>query len=405
MFNGRLASAVCFASRHTVSAGCLRSSGAGTLFLRLLSTSPRTKSVDVAVIGAGSAGLSVAALLQKQGVGNLVVLDDNSSPGGSWQHRWESLSLFSTRKWSSLPFRPMQGEPDGYPSTAEMAKYLAEYEQNMKINVERPVNIISVETLTDSDELLITSDTNQQWKSKAVVTCTGGDHSPICPAVPGSDAFMGKQLHSAEYKNATPFAGKRVVVVGEGNSGAQILADVSIVAADVMWVTSKEPEYLPKEMSGKEVFDTADKKLRAFLSEPADTPADNKAIMLQQIPSLSKIICVPSVRDALERGVLDKHKRPFSHFTPRGLAWEDGSTWDADAVIWCTGYGNDTHMLRPLNLVDERGRAVVKGTRSKEDPRVWLVGYGHWTGIASRSIPGAVLSAQATAAEIRAYLQ
>eukprot|EP00961_Rhodomonas_salina_P083213 1117927-Rhodomonas_salina.3 len=74
----------------------------------------------------------------------------------------------------------------------------------------------------------------------------------------------------------------QVVVVGEGNSGAQILADVSIVAADVMWVTSKEPEYLPKEMSGKEVFDTADKKLRAFLSEPADTPADNKAIMLQQ---------------------------------------------------------------------------------------------------------------------------
>eukprot|EP00961_Rhodomonas_salina_P083212 1117927-Rhodomonas_salina.2 len=114
------------------------------------------------------------------GVGNLVVLDDNSSPGGSWQHRWESLSLFSTRKWSSLPFRPMQGEPDGYPSTAEMAKYLAEYEQNMKINVERPVNIISVETLTDSDELLITSDTNQQWKSKAVVTCTGS----IPPIVP-----------------------------------------------------------------------------------------------------------------------------------------------------------------------------------------------------------------------------
>jgi putative flavoprotein involved in K+ transport len=319
------------------------------------------------------------------------------------------LKLFSTRKWSSLPLWPMPGEADGYPDTREMASYLAEYERQMGLHVERPINVISV-TKTPTAELLISSSCRRQWIAKAVVACTGGNHTRRRPSVPGAEQYQGVQLHSAEYRSPVPFAGKRVVVVGEGNSGAQVLAEVSLSASQVLWVTAKEPQFLPKTMTGKDVFDVAAKALLGALKQvQAHGPSDASsqamtAAMKNAIPSLNNIIYVDSVRDASERGVLDTYRRPFSSFTTTGVAWDDGTTWEADAVIWCTGYGHDTSMLLPLGVLDQQGRALVHGTRSSVEPRLWLVGYGNWTGVASGSIPGAAHSARATAAQVLSFL-
>ncbi|CAM9508495.1 unnamed protein product [Sphacelaria rigidula] len=138
---------------------------------------PSPTRVDAVVIGAGQAGLSVAYHLQKAGGLRFVTLDANQEPGGAWRHRWPSLQLFSTRKWSSLPGYPMFANgacEDGYPSTREMAMYMEEYESVMKLDVVRPVTVTGVKRtamgtyLVETDCLM--GGAPAQWECRAVIS-------------------------------------------------------------------------------------------------------------------------------------------------------------------------------------------------------------------------------------------
>jgi hypothetical protein len=115
---------------------------------------------------------------------------------------------------------------------------------------------------------------------------------------------------------------------------------------------------------------------------------------------------VASVRDARDRGDL-KAEPMFSRLTATGVAWPDGTTLDADAVIWCTGFRPALRHLRQLHVRDREGRVSVdgaSGTRVDREPRLHLVGYGDWTGAASATLLGVGRSARDTASEIIAAL-
>jgi hypothetical protein len=183
-----------------------------------------------------------------------------------------------------------------------------------------------------------------------------------------------------------------VLVVGGGNSGAQILAEVSQVA-DATWVTLKEPTFLPDHVDGRYLFDQATARYRAQQEgRPVPKPA-----------SLGDIVMVPPVRDARERGVLWS-VRPFDRFTGEGVVWPDGRDERIDAVIWCTGFKPALEHLRPLGVIEPSGRVELEGNRSFREPRIWLVGYGDWTGFASATLIGVGRSARAVAAEIERVL-
>lgn len=350
----------------------------------LSSATPRT--YDVVVVGGGQAALAIAYYLRRTDL-SYVVLDDAPAPGGAWQHTWESLRLFSPAQWSSLPGRLMPGGTSYYPTRDEALAYLADYEERYAVPVVRPAHVLAVRRLGGA--LVVESDQGD-WRARAVVSATGTWSAPNVPVFPGQAGFGGIVVHSAHYRRPDPFVGKRVVVVGGGNSGAQIVADL-FERASVTWATRSPPTFLPDDVDGRYLFGEATARYRA-MTEGAVPP---------QSRTLGDIVMVEPVRRARDRGALTAVP-VFRAFTDDGVEWPDGRRTREDAVILATGFRPALAHLAPLGVVapNGHGRVAVRGTRSVREPRVWLVGYGDWTGYASATLIGVGRTARATVDEI-----
>jgi putative flavoprotein involved in K+ transport len=343
---------------------------------------------DVIVIGGGQSGLAAGYYLRRSGL-SFVILDREQSAGGSWQHHWNSLRLFSPAQWSSLPGIIMSGGSQYYPSRDETIQYLKDYEAKYQLPVLRPIDVYAVTKL--SERFQITTSVGA-FHSKAVVSATGSFSNPVVPEVRGMDSFRGQILHSSQYQSPESFRGKRVAVVGEGNSGAQILAEVSQVT-DSIWITQKEPRFLPDYVDGRYLFDAATQMYEA-----------KKQGTSYQAPSLGDIVMVPPVKEARDRGVYERHLRPFQQFDADALLWDDGHREKVDVVIFCTGFKPALHHLSPLNVITNDGRVNTEETKAAELPGLWVVGCGNWTGFASATLIGVGRSARKTVSEIQTYL-
>ncbi|BDA86216.1 monooxygenase [Aureimonas sp. SA4125] len=345
---------------------------------------------DVVVIGAGQAGLAIAYYLRRAKL-DFVLLDAEPSAGGAWRHGWDSLRLFSPAGYSSLPGWPMP-EPTtpGNPTRDDVIAYLAAYEARYALPIERCVRVRSVEAGSDG---LVVSSNERRWNTRIVVSATGTLEAPFFPPYPGQAEFNGEQLHSADYRSPDRFRGKTVLVVGGGNSGAQILAEVSLVA-DAIWVTPEPPLFLPDDVDGRVLFERATERFRA--AREGREPSTGEG-------GLGNVVMVPPVQAARARGVLHA-VRPFARFTPDGVVWRDGTRTAVDAVIWCTGFRPNLDHLRPLGIVGDDGRVATNGARSVADPRVWLLGYGDWTGPASATLIGVSRTARDVGGTIAAEL-
>ncbi len=327
---------------------------------------------DVVVIGGGQAGLAVAYYLRRAGL-DFVVQDAEERPGGAWRHTWDSLRLFSPAGYSSLPGWPMPpSRTKGFPTRDEVVDYLSRYELRYGFAIERPCEIEAVER--DGERLRLRLKDQRSLTARAVVSATGTWGAPYVPDYADRELFRGIQLHSAHYRNPQPFAGKRVLIVGGGNSGAQILAEVSEVA-ETIWVTLKEPVFLPDDVDGRVLFERASARVRGDVDQAATT-------------TLGDIVMVPPVKEARDRGVLSS-VRPFDRFAATGVVWRDGTETQIDAVLWCTGFRPATEHLRPLGVVEPDGRIDILDQRAVKEPRLWLAGYGNWTGAASATLIGA----------------
>lgn len=344
---------------------------------------------DVTIIGGGQAALSVAYFLRRT-QRSFQLLDAEQAGGGAWQHGWDSLRLFSPAAWSSLAGWPMPGTGETYPERDHVVHYLRAYEQRYALPVERPVQVSAV---TRIGQGFAVQAGERSWAARAVVSATGTWRKPFVPDIPGRADFAGTQLHSAHYRRPEPFAGQRVLVVGGGNSGAQILAEVSQRAAQTLWVTQHEPAFLPDDVDGRVLFERATARWRA----------QQEGRSVDALPGgFGDVVMVPPVVEARARGVL-RAVRPFARLTPEGAVWADGSARPFDAVIWCTGFRPALDHLAPLGVV-QADQVAVEGTRATDVPGLWLVGYGDWTGAASATLVGVMRSARSTAAEIDAFL-
>jgi len=350
---------------------------------------PPERQTDVIVIGGGQAALAVGYWLRRISL-SFVMLDAESGPGGAWRHGWDSLRLFSPPQWSSLPGWPMRGDPHSYPSRDQVIGYLSDYEQRYRLPVQRPVRVSAVR---EQDEGFTINSNIGTWAARAVVSATGTWSSPFIPDYPGQERFQGIQIHSADYRDPQPFIGNRVLIVGGGNSGAQILAEIS-QWVEAIWVTQEPPTFLPDDVDGRVLFERATQRFQA-LQAGRDDPSPKGG--------LGDIVMVATVREARARGMLHAVE-PFVGFTETGVTWPDGRETPVDAVIWCTGFRPALGHLAPLELSDDQGRIALQGTRCIKQPSLWLVGYGDWTDYASATLIGVGRSARATVAELHAAL-
>ncbi|MFE7517376.1 ArsO family NAD(P)H-dependent flavin-containing monooxygenase [Streptomyces sp. NPDC057540] len=349
-----------------------------------------TRVVDVVVIGGGQSGLAAGYHLRRLGL-ECAVLDARPAPGGAWRQTWDSLRLFSPAAFSSLPGRLMPPQPgETYPDAAHVVTYLTDYEQRYELPVHRPVRVAGVHR---ADELLRVDTDSGVWLARAVISATGTWSSPFVPAVPGRAAFRGTQLHTVGYTSPRDVSGRKVIVVGGGNSGAQIAADLAY-DTDLTWVTPREPRYLADDIDGRALFDHATARRRALDEGRTDTGG---------VASLGDIVAVPSVRDARDAGLL-RAQPMFDRITPGGIARADGTTAEADVIIWCTGFRPALSHLAPLGLRGPRGRIPTSGTRALGEPRLHLLGYGDWTGPASATLIGVGRPAREAAREIAGLL-
>ncbi|MFF2236286.1 ArsO family NAD(P)H-dependent flavin-containing monooxygenase [Streptomyces anulatus] len=351
-----------------------------------------TQHADVVVVGGGQAGLAAGYHLRRQGL-DFVILDADPAPGGSWQHMWDSLHLFSPAEHSSLPGRLMPAQAgETYPDAGHVVDYLADYEKRYNLPVQHNTRVNAVRR--DGDRLLVEADTGT-WRARAVISATGTWSRPFLPAIPGRSTFAGRQLHTVNYRSPADFTDQNVIVVGGGNSGAQITADLALDGrVEVTWVTQRPPRFLADDIDGRALFDVATARRRALDSGRSDTGG---------VASLGDIVPVPAVRSARNAGLLAA-KPMFTALTEDGVQWEDGTRARAAAVVWCTGFRPALSHLAPLGLRGRRGHIATHGTRAADEPRLHLLGYGDWTGPASATLIGVGRLARDAAREITALL-
>lgn len=348
------------------------------------------KIYDLIIVGGGQSALACAFFLRREDI-DYIILDIQEECGGSWRHTWDSLTLFSPPEHSSLPGWQMPESKGEFPTNDETIEYLCKYEDRYDFPVERPVKVNSV----NKNEGVFNLKTSKGvYKSKTLISATGTFQRPFIPDVPGRNKFEGKQLHSADYRSPEEFENKKVVIVGEGNSGAQILAEVSKVA-ETFWSTREKPEFLPDDVDGRVLFDMASAK---YYAEKKGEEYDSSKF------NFGNIVMVPSVKEARERDVLHSDGQ-IQTITKDGVIWEDGSHQEVDVIIWCTGFGYSTGFLENLVSIDDKGKIHTETTRAKETEGLWLVGYGGWTGFASATLIGVGRYAKQTIKEVSEYLK
>lgn len=345
---------------------------------------------DVIIVGGGQSALACAFFLRRKEL-DYLILDDQDSCGGSWKQTWETLRLFSPPEHSSLPGWQMPEAEGEFPTKKETIDYLCQYENRYDFPIKRPVKVKSI---SKGGDIFTLETTQGPFNSKAVISATGTFKNPLIPDVAGREKFEGEQLHSADFQSSGKFAGKKVVIVGEGNSGAQILAEVSKVA-ETFWSTKGQPQFLPDDVDGRVLFDMASAK---YYAEKKGETYDSSKF------NLGNIVMVPSVKEARKRHVLHSEGQ-LQSITEGGVIWENGAYQEADVIIWCTGFGYSTGFLKNLVSIDNKGKIPTDKTKAKEIDGLWLVGYGGWTGFASATLIGVGRYARQTVKEVSAYLK
>ncbi|WP_426226107.1 FAD-dependent oxidoreductase [Pseudarthrobacter sp. DSP2-3-2b1] len=320
--------------------------------------------VDVAVIGAGQAGLSAAYHLQRRGLA-YKVFDAEQGPGGAWRHRWKSLRMATVNGISDLPGIAKPDVDPAEPSSEFLTRYFAGYERELGLEVLRPVKVASVEREdADPDGRLRISTSGGGWSAKALINATGTWTRPFWPIYPGRSTFRGRQLHVADYVSAEEFRGLHVIVVGGGISAVGLLDEISQVTA-TSWFTRREPEWRDAAFDAQAGHDAV-----ALVEERV-----RQGLPPQSVVSVTGLIWTPALRAAAARGALER--RPmFTAIEPDGVRLTDGSLHRADVILWATGFRAELEHLASLHLRGPGGGIVMDGTQVAAEPRVHLVGYG-----------------------------
>jgi putative flavoprotein involved in K+ transport len=296
---------------------------------------------DVAVIGAGQAGLAIGHALAEQKK-RFVILEAPDSVGSAWRNRWDSLVLFTPRRYDALPGLTFPGNPDGYPNRDEVAAYLDRYVEHFGLPVELSTPVRSLSR--DADGFVLDAN-GTQIRADAVVVATGPFHAPIAPAIAGDLAADVIQTHSADYRRPADLPEGRVLVVGGGNTGFQIAKELAgSHEVDLAIGTRQTP--LPQRLLGRDLFWWLTKL--GVLSKTVDSRIGRRA-------RDRDVLIGSSPRDARRHGVTVRPRAVGAD--GRTVRFADGTTLDVDAVIWATGYGPDHSWIDlPINGDDGRLR-------------------------------------------------
>jgi putative flavoprotein involved in K+ transport len=298
--------------------------------------------LDVAVVGAGQAGLAIGRHLAEQGR-QFAILEAGDGVGTAWRDRWDSLVLFTPRRYDALPGLDFPGDPDGYPSRDEVVAYLERYAERFELPVETSS---PVRSLTRGDDGFVLELPGRTVVADQVVVAAGPFQAPNVPALAGGLAADVFQAHSTEYRNPAGVTGRRVLVVGGGNTGYQIAAELADDGRDVALAVGSRQTPLPQRLLGRDLFWWLTKL--GLLAKTVDSRLGRRA--------RERDTLIGSSPRKLRRRGVDLRPR-LVRADGRTAGFADGGELDVEAVIWATGFGPD-HSWIHLPVFDDDGRLV-----------------------------------------------
>jgi len=344
----------------------------------------------VVVVGGGASGLSAAAALKQKGI-DVVVLEQDPQIGGTWARRYDRLHLHTVRGFSGLAHFRIPRKYPAYLSRDQFVAYLREYASHFALQVMPGCEVRRIATDPDSSRWTTSTTSGLTWRSRAVVIATGQYRVPIVPRWPGADIFRGELTHSATYRRPAPYAGKRVLVVGAGNSGAEIATDVAENGAAFSALSMRTaPAIVPRDPFGMPVQRTgimlsflppfvADRVARLTarvvlgdltayrIPRPGWGPFSAKRVPLIDVGFVS----------AVKRGLV-KIRPALERLTESEAVFADGSAEPFDVVIAATGFGTGLENLLGRNSVlNEAGEPVASSGDPTARPGLYFMGFTH----------------------------
>ena len=312
---------------------------------------------EVAVIGAGQAGLAIGHFLARQGR-RFVILERADAIGAAWRERWDSLILFTPRRYDSLPGLPFPGDPDGYPTRDEVVAYLEQYAAAFDLPIELGS---AVRSLTKGDGHFVLELDERRIEADQVVVATGPFQQPRTPEFADELAPEVAQRRSTEYRNPGDLPTGRVLVVGGGNTGFQIAEELAGSREVHLSVGSHQPA-VPQRVLGRDLFWWLD---RAGLMRRSTSSRIGRR-MRRRDP----VLVGSSPRSIARQGVRLRPRAVAA--SGRTIGFEDGSQLEVDAVIWATGYRPE-HSWISVPAIDREGR--LRHRRGVTDtPGLYLLG-------------------------------
>ena len=346
-----------------------------------MSATSERERVHTVVIGAGQAGLSVGYHLARRGI-PFVILDANARVGDTWRRRWDSLRLFTPARFDGLVGMPFSGPAHRFPTKDEMADYLEAYAARFALPVRTGARVTSL--TKEGDRYLVTAG-DLRFEADNVVVAMATYQEPRIPAFAVELAPGIAQLHSRQYRRPTQLSPGGVLVVGAGNSGAEIALEAA---------RTGHPTWLSGPSTGQVPF-RIESLLSRFLLQPlllrvifhrlltVDTPMGRK--VRPKVLAAGAPLIRTKAKDLAAAGVLrvgrtagTRHGRPLL---------DDGTVLDVNTVVWCTGFHPGFSWIE-LPVLDEHGEPRHQRGLLPEAPGLYFVGLHFLYSMSSTMIHG-----------------
>ena len=303
------------------------------------------------IIGAGPAGLAVAGRMRKQNIA-FELLEKTDKIAWAWHNHYDRLLLHTVKQLSHLPHLEFPEEYPLYVPREKIVEYMENYAKHFDINPHFNSEIKSIQK--QNDKWLVTTQSGKTHEADNVVIATGCNRVPNSPKWKGQEDFEGKIVHSRIYKNVKPFENQKVLVVGMGNTGAELALDLSEHNIDTTISVRSPITMVPRDVNGRPVQLTAKKLAKIPFGIGDWLGTQIRKVIIGDLSKygvpMSKVHPVVQLRETGKTPVIDlgtakqikagkiKVVRDIDFFTKKGVVFKSGEELEFDSVILATGY-------------------------------------------------------------------